>query len=341
MKSGARFVIALVLFGRTGCWPTAWAAPTEDLARIQKLLAIPQSLAKVTAAWWPQPLGPHESSSIQTLPNYVLIQDVHRHPQVQGQVSSLIVQGYEQWGVRKVFLEGAFTPLDVSVFHRIPQNTRRLLLERLVHDGDLSGPELAAVTIMEKEWRNPPVSTFQLYGLEDPELYRESIHAYQTVMALRDRALNELVTMRRWQENMDLPTPNVLSEQLNRIDALLRLKLTPAEHDAYLKTKEALPAWVNMDKAIQAAEEFYRLVHLRSEYYLRQVEKIAPAGSGTRIVVVGGFHTPYMAEGLKKEGRTFVVLAPAVSQSLTEPLYEKRMQQTATTLMEPPIPASR
>ena len=134
-------------------------AAAQDFQQVQSLLNIPAALARVTDASWPDP---------ESFPDYFLIQDVHRHPQVQNQIAALVEQGYEQWGVKKVFLEGAFTVLDLSVFHRVPKKTQSLLLDRLIAEGSLSGPELAAVHIMEWEWRNPPVSPFQIFGLEDP-----------------------------------------------------------------------------------------------------------------------------------------------------------------------------
>src|SRR5262249_6635773 len=162
---------------------------------------------------------------------FILIQDVHRHPQVQSAIASLIVQGYERWGVRKVFLEGAFTPVDLTLFHRIPNQALALLVQRLVRDGDLSGAELASVTIMEREWRDPPVSPFQLFGMEDPRLYRENVLAYQAVLDRRERALGELASIRRLQYSVS--APKKLTEQLNRVEDLIRLKMTSAEYDDY------------------------------------------------------------------------------------------------------------
>ncbi len=127
-----------------------------ELHIAQERLGIPENLARVTDAHWLSPQSP---------PRFILIQDVHCYPQVQSRIASLIVHGYQEWGVRKVFVEGAFTPLDFTVFHRIPNKTKPLLMERLLKDGELSGPEVAAVLIMEREWRDPPVSPFQTFGM--------------------------------------------------------------------------------------------------------------------------------------------------------------------------------
>ena len=105
--------------------------------QVQSLLRVPDMLAHITDA--------SEEAVASAVPEYILIQDVHRHPLVQSRIAALIEQGYDQWGVRKVFLEGAFTPLDMSLFHRVPDKTRTLLISRLVNEGQLSGAEIAAV----------------------------------------------------------------------------------------------------------------------------------------------------------------------------------------------------
>lgn len=309
---------------------TEGVEPT-GLQGIQVSLGVSDTLARVTDAYWP---------TTQILPDFILIQDVHRHPHVQAQIASLIVHGYDAWGVKKVFEEGAFTPLDLSVFHRVPNRTRSFLMERLVKDGDLSGAEIAAVLLMEREWRDPPVSPFQLFGMEEPKLYRQNVHAYQAVLASRERALADLISIRRTEASMHLPEPNLLDEQLDRVEALLQLKLTPSEYDAYRQAKESVPSTRAIDPAVRAAEEFYRLANLRSQVFLRQAAKRVPANTAPRILVVGGFHTAAMARLLRQEGRPFVVLSPIVSAGASDPVYENHMKETADVLTEALVPAT-
>jgi hypothetical protein len=275
------------------------------------------------------------------LPDFILIQDVHRHRQVQSQIAALIARGYGTWGVRKVFLEGAFTSLDLSMFHRVPKDTRTLLMQRLVKEGDLSGAEMTAILIMECEWRNPPVSPFQVFGMEDPKLYRQNVQAYQEVLALRERALTDLVSIRRLQDTMHLPEPNLLDDQLGRVEDLLHLKLTSTEYEAYLKSKETIPSTPALDPAIRAAERFYRLAQWRSEVFLKEVAKKVPASSSPRILVVGGFHTSMMSKILDHEGHSYVVLSPTVSTGEDALIYEKHMKETADVLSEAVVPVIR
>ncbi len=305
-----------------------------DLRGIQQYMGVPESLGHVTDASLPAPMTPG-------MPDFILIQDVHRHPKVQAQIASLIIHGYNAWGVKKVFLEGAFTSLDLSMFHRVPNKARVLLMERLVRDGDLSGPELAAVQILEREWRNPPVSPFQLFGMEDPSIYRQNVMAYHAVLSKRDRALESLVPIRRLQDSMKFAPSNPLNQQLDRVEALLRLKLTSLEYEAYLSAKAAVPSTPVLDPAIRAAEEFYRLAQLRSQIFLKKATHRVPASTAPRILVVGGFHTAFMAECLRLEGRSFVILAPSVSGDQSDPIYEKRMKETSNALAQALIPAPR
>jgi hypothetical protein len=322
--------LGIFLLGLLGSGiPSSEGLEIAGLQNVQDTLAVSNQVARVTDAYWPQPQGN---------PEFILIQDVHRNPAVQSQISSLIIYGYEHWGVRKVFLEGAFTTLDLSVFHRVPKKTQSLLLERLIKDGDLSGPELATVILLEREWRDPPVSPFQLFGMEDPSLYRRNLLAYKSVINQRDRALQDLVPIRRLQDSLHLPQPNALEGQLDRTEALLRLKITPPEYDAYLQGKASVPSSPGLDPAIRAAEEFYRVVQLRSEVFLTHASRQVPASTAPRVLVVGGFHTAFMASRLRREGRSFVVLTPAVSAGGDDMPYERHLMETANVLSQALFP---
>jgi len=328
MLKWTQFVLGIFLMG--SLLPDLLHTEAADIQvhqMAQSALGISDTLAHVTDASWTDP---------QVFPEYILVQDMHRHPQVQAQIAALIEKGYDKWGVKKVFLEGAFTTLDLSVFHRVPKKTQALLLERLVQEGSLSGPEVAAIHIMEREWSDPPVSPFQLFGLEDPGLYRLNVRAYQAVLEGRNRALEALVPIRRLQETMHFQEPNALLEQLARTEALLRLKLTPYEYQAYLKEKASVPSTPVIDPAVHAAEEFYRVAERRSQVFLETAARKVPASTAPRVLVVGGFHTAFMAAALRQEGHSFVVLTPAVTVRENDDLYEKNLMETAHVLARAP-----
>jgi len=327
MQKRERVAWRCLLAGFLGFLPfSAGGLESSELSIAQKRLGLPENLARVTDVRW---------DSSQTVPTYILVQDMHTHPQVQSRIASLIVHGYQAWGVKKVFVEGAFTPLDLTVFHRIPDSTKSLLMERLVKDGELSGPEFAAVVLMDREWRDPPVSPFQTFGMEDPTLYRDNMLAYRSVLAHRERALEAILAIRRLHAAIQLLDTSPMSTQLSRVEALIRLKLTPSEYEAYLKTKAQTPTSPDLTPALKAAEEFYRLVQLRSRVFLMQASRTVPASAGPRVLVVGGFHTAAMADILRRSKASYVVLSPvAGSDENEEPIYEERLQKTANVLAQ-------
>jgi hypothetical protein len=258
---------------------------------------------------------------------------VHKHANVQERIAKIIVEGYRTWGVRKVFLEGAFSTVDLSVFESIPSEARGVLLKRLIAEGELSGPERAAVWLMETDLADHlKGSPFQLIGMEDPRIYRDNLAAFRRIQAGRKAGLQELALMRRLQATMQLGGPNLLTAQLDRAEALIRLKLTPSDYEAYLKTREAVPSSPALDPVISAGEAFYELVDVRSDIFLRQARTKVPAATGPRLLVVGGFHTPRMAETLRRDGQTFVVLTPHVTGSGNGPLYERRLMESISAL---------
>ncbi len=295
---------------------------------VQKELGISPDVARVTDASWPS------DGSEQVRPDFILIQDVHRNPGVQARIASLILQGYTHWGVKKVFMEGAFVPLDLSLFHRIPKQILPELVKRMVHDGDLSGPEVAAVKIMEKEWSNPPVSPFQLFGIEDPLLYRKNVMAYKSVMQRRGKALYDISSLRQKYQLIDYPAETGGEQGLELLEKLLTLKLTPKEYEVFMLYKDAAPSTVSIDPAVQSALEFYRLARIRSRVFIKQAIQTTPASSAPRILVVGGFHTDDMAAILRRQGRSFIVVSPVVMSARGISIYEQRMQDTVTSITD-------
>ena len=293
------------------------------LSQTQTALGLSRNVGQISDA---------EGDFSRSLPRFILIQDVHNHPEAQEHIASVIMHGYKFWGVKKVFLEGAFSSVDLSVFHRVPDLMRLALMKRLVQSGDLSGPELAAVILSEAEWRNPPVNPFQLIGLESPRLYEQNLEVYQQVQIHRDEALRALEEIRRLQIGLQLLPSNPLPQQLVRTEDLIRLKMTPDEYAAYRSARFAIPSAPELDLARRLAERFYSLVQERSHAFIVQAEAKVPAGAGPRILVVGGFHTARMARELKAQGYSYVVITPRITRTGYESLYERRMLESISAL---------
>ena len=284
---------------------------------------VPGELATVTSAYLPDP---------KALPEFILIQDVHRHSEVQGKIANLILYGYDHWGARRIYMEGAFTKVDLTVFHRLPETTRQALLQGLIIDGNLSGPELAAVLVSEREWRNPSVWPLQVVGMEDAFLYAQNLRVFRDLMAINNAALREVRSLRRLNDSLNLPEPNILGSQLARSESLLQLRLTPDEYALYLSGRNALPDAPLLRPALNLAEKFYALVDQRSAAFIAESTRKLPAGTGPRILIVGGFHTAFMAEQLQEKGHSYIVLSPTITQAGNHKTYEKNLLNSIDTL---------
>jgi len=296
------------------------AAATASLEDIQVLMDVPPTQATVTDAFG------MESGA---LPDYVVVQDAHRHAEVQSRLAWIVLHGYKNWGVRKVFVEGAFTPVDLSVFHVLNEGERQSLSDHLVHKGKLSGPERAGVMIQEMEWRNPPVSPFELIGMEEPSLYQANLAAYNAVQTLRGKALEEVAEIRMLHNSLHLPTTHVLRRHLQLIEKMLDLRVTAAEHSLYLKAREAVPASLRLTPALEAAERFYELANQRSLVFVKNVDRKVPAAEGPRVLITGGFHTPLISQMFRSQGRSYVILTPRATVPGTDALYERRLQESS------------
>jgi hypothetical protein len=214
----------------------------------------------------------------------------------------------------------------------LPDVERQALLKRLIVEGNLSGPELAAVLVMEEEWRNPPVWPLQLLGMEDARLYKENLQLFRDLLHQRENALRELDSLRRLNDDMHLPQPNILGNELALAKSLLQIKLTPQEYDLYLAARDTLPDSPQLQPALRLGERFYAIVNQRSSAFIRESTRKLPAGNGPRVLVVGGFHTAFMAQQLREQGISFVVLSPTFTQSENHQAYEKQLLDSVDTL---------
>jgi hypothetical protein len=302
-----------VVWGLCFC-PSIYADPTLDL---------PANVATISTSYLPTPA---------VLPEYILIQDVHHHAEVQGKIATLILYAYEHWGARRVYTEGAFSKVDLTVFHRLPEATRHELLERLVHEGNLSGPELAAVMVGEREWRNPPIWPMQLVGMEDVGLYTANLRVFRDLQRQREGAIREVESLRRLNAALNLPEPNILGSELDRAKSLLELRLTPADYALYLSGRSTLPDSPQLQPMLHEAEKFYELVNERSVAFLKESSRKLPAGNGPRVLIVGGFHTAFMTEQLRQQGSSYIVLSPSITQAGNRKAYEKQLLNSMDTL---------
>jgi len=285
-------------------WMTAGMLQAGDFPTLQKTLDIPLSIASVVDA------------NTTTLPEYILIQDLHRHPEAQANIAALILHASRHWGLTTAYIEGAYAGQPIQ--RHLSEKSLRSQLE----EGILSGAEMAYAMVKPGELR--------LEGIEDPDVYKENVEAYQAAQDQQSQALQEINTARLLQETLDLSQRQLSSEQLDRLELLARLKLKPAEYARYIEERKSMQRSPALQEALKAAERFYQLANRRSEIFLEQ-SRLKPNGE-RKIFVVGGFHTTEMAEHLRTEGKSFVVLSPHVTRSGYEHLYAERMNETISAL---------
>ena len=147
-------------------------------------LPIPHSIARVVDAHWDP----------STPPDYILIQDIHRHPEAQANIAAVLLFAHTHWGVRNVLVEGAYTGQTISV-ERWLGNSHQGLRSAL-NEGSLGGPEMAAAMT--------PGHDLTLTGLEDPELYRQNLKAFDGVRQEATKAVNDLKTLEVMQRSLDM-----------------------------------------------------------------------------------------------------------------------------------------
>lgn len=295
------------------------AANTPNFEDIQIFLDVPPMQASVVDAFLPKTM----------YPDFVIVQDAHRNPEVQSRLAWIVMHGYKRWGVRKVFVEGAFEPIDLSVFHMLNDRERQSVSDHLIGSGQLSGPERAGILIHEMEWRNPPTSPFMLVGMEEPSLYQANLAAYRAVLNYRAEAQKEVAGFRRLHNSLSLPETHVLRRHLLLVQKMLDLRVTPAEYARYVEIQEAVPSSSKLTPALNASEMFYELANQRSLVFIKNVERKFPAAGGPRVLITGGFHSSLIARQLREEGHSFVVLAPRATIPATDALYERRLLETS------------
>jgi hypothetical protein len=285
------------------------AKPPHNLDEIQKVLGIPPSIAQVTDGQWVPGAK---------LPEIILVQDIHRHPEVQGHIAALLLHGVGQWGLKDVYLEGAQAEAPVA----LPSTSDTPSLRDALLEGRLSGAEVAVAM--------DPEAAITLHGLEDLSVYRQNVLAYEEVERWREPAFQELQTVNILETALDIDGGFALGIGDSLLRRMLQLRLKPADYATYKAHQFVGHEGSALCEAVRAAEAFYTLADQRSEIFLANLE--SGSSESPRLVIVGGYHTAWMAQELRRRGRSFAVLTPQVTESGYEDLYARGMQDTISAL---------
>jgi hypothetical protein len=211
--------------------------------------------------------------------------------------------------VKEAFIEGAFTKVEK---HDLPAAyLNKAQRTALAEQGELSGPELALLDAPDR---------FDLIGVDDPGLYRQSMTVYQQLQASHEALAKEGRGFTKLES------------------ALISLRMTPVEYDQW----HAAPSRTGsrLRKAtIQLAEMFYGLADQRSMIFLTKADAVPAVGP--RVLVTGGFHVQKMCELLERSGKSFIVVRPSITRGGFAGVYAAHLEQTARLLQGRTIVASR
>jgi opacity protein-like surface antigen len=205
--------------------------------------------------------------------------------------------------------------------HRHPeaqQHIRAMILRAMTRMG-------ANEIFLEGAWTHGQNADYAFLGLEDPDAYRANVAAYEAVEKDRQQALQEIDTAQLFESALDAASPS-----WSQVKRLIQLRLKPAEYAQYIQHPFRPASDSALARTVEAAELFYEIANQRSDIFLAKAKEHHL--SGPQVLVIGGFHTAGMAEKLRKEGISYVVLAPRVTQGGFEDLYSQGMHQTISAL---------
>jgi hypothetical protein len=228
------------------------------------------------------------------------------------------MQAHVRWGIESIFLEGAFTPLELSGYRSLGQSLDSRQLRDKLEKGQWTGAEWAAANLTDPDLR--------LLGMEDTALYRQALDASLEVQRHQARALEELDSMRRHWSGHGI---KMTADDWKRMEHLLQLKARPQEMALYHRAAIVFPD--ELAHALDQAESFYRLADARSDVFVKRIGMPDKPVA----VVVGGFHTTAMAQLLREQNISYVVVTPRVTEAPDPALYRARLQASANVLLTP------
>ncbi|GEM_PF-2653963 len=141
---------------------------TEQYKQIFSDFMLPYSYGKITDA--------HFASTDRVIIN---IQDLHCHPKVQKNISNIIDLFDKRYGVKTVYLEGAYGDVDTSwITGIVDSNYKNKLLDKMIETGRLTGAEYYSALRGK---------TNIIKGLEKKEPYLENLKRFGEILENKDK----------------------------------------------------------------------------------------------------------------------------------------------------------
>jgi hypothetical protein len=134
---------------------------------------LPYSYGKITMA--------NFSASDRVIIN---IQDLHMHPEAQKNIESIIAEFDKTYGVKNIYLEGAYGDLDTGWIADIKDKAEKSqVLEKIVESGMLIGAEYYSALSGKK---------YLIKGLEDKEKYLDNLKRFSGILN-NEKEINEIL----------------------------------------------------------------------------------------------------------------------------------------------------
>jgi SAM-dependent methyltransferase len=152
----------------------------SNLGQLARSIKLPKRTATVTGQSIP-------TASIRAI--VACIQDLHANVSVQRHMSEIIGYLVNVHGFRHVFVEGASGPGDLQLLASLPHLIRKAFMGSLFKKAYLTGSEYAGA--------NRPDWDFELWGVDDPELYRSNWRPAEGVEIVRDQVVQTAAIFRQ------------------------------------------------------------------------------------------------------------------------------------------------
>lgn len=290
----------------------ASAVPEPDRRSVQETLGIPMPTAFVRDYRW----RPRHK-----LPDVILIEDIHCHPEAQGKIASMLLYAHHRWNCKTAYVEGAFGDVGPPPYPIFTAQRGDLSANQLLLMGRLSAGELAAALVTAGAQRRP--SAFRVIGMEDYSLYRQQLETFQALLQVQRPAIRRLRPISKsWRH-----------DRIAKTVRLFTLRLRPQEYQAYTPETFSDPVLENAQKL---AERYYELAEKRSHRFIQRTglyRDKAPC-----LIVTGGFHIPTLTQSLRRQGKSYVVLSPKISQPMDRGIYRKSLTESLDVLKRSTVP---
>ncbi len=175
---------------------------------------LPYSYGQITSS--------HFASTDRVIIN---IQDLHCHPKVQKNISNIIGLFDKQYGVKKIYLEGAYGEVDTKWLKQATETTgKKQLIDDMIENGRLTGAEYYSITSGK---------TNIIEGLESKQEYLDNLQRFGYILENKEKI--ELILKALKDSTQNLKTTYYERRQLKLEDLSDEYRSGKIGADKYFK----------------------------------------------------------------------------------------------------------